>query len=223
MLDIAFHPLLFVLIDSELITRYLRIIYIKFLNKLFTLNFKNYHTNSSNSVNTAGPKLLSSNSSNKHNSLFLTQFQLITRSKSSLTTQQSGTCPYLVRTCIEYCYNYCVCINLITFSVLDTEHRQKVSTLRMAYYANINGLLFRNVLQLVHETAGFVLANIHQLESNQRDGEGGAVTLELAELRDSSSYWRKISECLLEMKLFKNYQVMNDAPFFYWNFWSLDG
>lgn len=103
---------------------------------------------------------------------------------------------------------------------MDTEHRQKVSTLRMAYYANINVLLFKNVLQLVHETAGYVLANIHRLENNYNQyaasdcevesSSGAELTDELAELRDSSSLWRKLSECLLEMKLFKNYQVMNE-------------
>ncbi len=49
----------------------------------------------------------------------------------------------LLKLSIEYLFNYAVSINLITFAVFGTEIRQKVNGLRIAYYANINTLSYK--------------------------------------------------------------------------------
>jgi len=81
-------------IDSELTTQYLQIIYIKFLNKLFTLNFTSYYNNNNNtgSNNPSGTsKLLSSSATSiEHNTLFLAQFQLIRQSLRGAQPPEMG-------------------------------------------------------------------------------------------------------------------------------------
>ena len=57
----------------------------------------------------------------------------------------------ILKLSIEYMYNYAVSINLITFAVFGSEIRQKVNGLRIAYYANINAVAFKNMLQLVDD------------------------------------------------------------------------
>lgn len=127
----------------------IRLIYIKFLNKLLTLNFKN--NNSKNQLNNSN-KFLGSTSL-ASNILFKSQLRIIT--KSILVNDEQNwhrNClNLLLKLSIEYLFNYAVSINLITFALFGSEIRQKVNGLRIAYYANINTVVFKNMVQLVNE------------------------------------------------------------------------
>jgi hypothetical protein len=134
------------------------------------------------------------------NSFILAQLKIL-----SSATLDPPVLRLLTRLTVEYTFNYALSISLIAFPSCSAEVRQRATGLRIAYYANISIQAFKNLLHLVDATCEFVFRGLVGLEEETPTEEDDLDYEAVAE-SEVEGLWRRLSECLLEMKLFKNYQ-----------------
>ena len=165
----------------------LKLIYLKFLNKLFNLNYKNLNKqNSSNSSKASSnpnlqsglSKLALANIKMPSNHLFAEQFDLI----SGSLNDNAANLKCFLKTSISYMHNYATSSNFI-HSSSPAQPKSNYTTSPFAFDA---------LLSLIDQTNLFIFENIFLLESDDDafDSDG--------------SHWRKLIEILAEIKSYKN-------------------
>ena len=167
----------------------LKLIYLKFLNKLFNLNYKNLNKqNSSNATNSSKAssitnlqsglnKLALANIKMPSNHLFAEQFDLI----SGSLADNEANLKYFLKTSINYMHNYATSSNFI--------HSSSAAQLKSNY--TTSPFAFDALLSLIDQTNLFIFENIFLLESDDAFDSDG-------------SHWRKLIDILAEIKNYKN-------------------
>ena len=175
----------------------IRLIYLKFLNKLFKLNFKNLNNKTSSMKSTTSPIIgnLPTQSSivfkQASNHLFIEQFKLISLQNFNNNVDQLI---YIVKMIVNYLYNFAKSFKFITDSSLFKSN----------YYNSTNMYSFECLVQLLNETLTFLFDNILKLDEELVILKNDQNFFDFNKYKINNKYWKRLTMILIEMKSFKN-------------------
>jgi hypothetical protein len=195
-----------------------KLLYAKFLGKLFRLNFINLNKKSVKSNNFSG-RQYSNTAQNtvltsKINNLFLKQFNVITENLTLSNENSNAIKLEFLEVCINYLYEFSLFSNISTrftstqASASETAHNSHL-------VLNVNSktsLAFESLKTLLEQTNEFLFKNINLLDFNENklSDDSKSSNDSAAELISDSlptndlTYWKKLTHLLVDMKQFKN-------------------